>query len=105
MNITFERDDFTDVAYATMKTPANHRRVQVIDVGDMVGFPGQVLARVDEESGELYGLTIENYSKFRRKLISRYRMASAKSALELMAQSLAAGLSVEHHSHDAVYSR
>ena len=104
MNIIFERDEFTDVAYATMSTPANHKHVQVIPVGDMVGFPGQVLARVDEESGELYGLTIENYSKFKRKLMRQYRMMSAQGALELMVQSLAAGLSVDHHSHEAAYS-
>ncbi len=104
LSITFEHDDFTDVVYATMKTPATHRHVQVIDVGEMVGFPGQVLARVDGENGELYGLTIENFSKFRRKLMRQYQVKSAQGALELMAQSLAAGLSVEHHSHGTVYS-
>ena len=78
------RYDFT--AHGTIYTHqtnalATHRHVQVIDVGEMVGFPGQVLARVDGENGELYGLTIENFSKFRRKLMRQYQVKSAQGSL------------------------
>ncbi len=69
--------------------------VEVMDIGDNLGFPGQIHVRVDLERQIFYGLTIQNYSGFKKKLLWRYRMWSMKSAIQLLIYTLIAGLGID----------
>lgn len=94
-DMTLEHNKSTDLMFVDIKIPAPGTKITTIDVGEMIGFPGQILARVDYENEVLYGLTIQNASSFKRKLLWRYGMASAKHALELVMASICAGLKIE----------
>ena len=76
-------------------------RIDVIEVGEQVGFPGLIQVRVNREKQLLYGLTIQNFTAFRRKLFWSYRMASVKSALVLLIMGLKAGFRADHNSSTA----
>lgn len=97
--VSFEHIKSTDVIFVDIVTPKADAKITTIDVGDMLGFPGQVLARVDYENEILYGLTIQNATSFKRKLLWKYRMANAKQALSLMVASIKAGLRIEERRH------
>jgi hypothetical protein len=72
--------------------------VTVIDIGEKMGFPGQVQVRVDLDREVFYGLTIQNYSGFKRSLLWHYRMWSIRSALKFLISTLIAGLNIDRHS-------
>ena len=95
-NLTMEYDRPTDVMHVDICFPSSAARVDVIDVGDCVGFPGQIVARVDLERKIMYGITIQNFSGFRRKLFWRYRMASIQRALQFMLNVLLAALWIQN---------
>ncbi len=79
--------------------------VEVLDIGDNLGFPGQIQVRVDLRRQIFYGLTIQNYTGFKKKLLWRYRMWSMKSALRLLVYTLIAGLGIDNrknHQHPAI---
>jgi hypothetical protein len=94
-----EYNDLTDVMFVDLAPLCEGSRICVIDVGDQVGFPGQIQVRVDLEQQTLHGLTIQNYSGFRRKLIWRYRMWSIQAALRFLISSLIAGLNIDQRNH------
>jgi hypothetical protein len=93
--ITVEHVKSTDVMFVDLVEPKADVKITTIDIGENLGFPGQVLARVDYDNEVLYGLTIQNATSFKRKLLWKYRMASAKWALELMLASVKVGLCLE----------
>jgi hypothetical protein len=85
-----------DIMFVDLCDAAPGDYVEVIDVGDQIGFPGQVQVRVNREKGILYGMTIQNFSAFKRRLFWKYKMASVHHALLFLLISLRAGLRMEH---------
>ncbi|MFZ0417628.1 MAG: hypothetical protein WAM04_05965 [Candidatus Sulfotelmatobacter sp.] len=99
--ITMDYDRLTDVMHVDFCIPSGDDRVDVVDVGEQAGFPGQVVARVNSEHRIFYGLTIQNFSSFKRKLFWMYKMASIQCALELMLNMLRAGLWIDRNNRPA----
>lgn len=87
-----------DVLFVDLCEALPTDRIDVVDVGDQAGFPGQIQVRVNREKQIFYGVTIQNYSAFRRKLLWNYRMASVHHALVLLITGLMAGFRMDHHS-------
>jgi hypothetical protein len=98
MTFTLDHNPITDVMFVDLLPLEEGSRVEVIDIGDSLGFPGQMQLRVDPERQILYGLTIQNYAGFRRKLLWSYRMWSFQRAIELVVFTLIAGLGIEQNS-------
>jgi hypothetical protein len=96
-DMMFEHIKSSDVLFVDIRKPAKGARITTVDVGEMLGFPGQILARLDYENEILYGLTIQNAGSFKRKLLWKYKMASLKSAIALVIAALRAGLCIEEH--------
>lgn len=94
-HLTFEHIKSTDVLFVDVEQPAEGTRITTVDVGEMLGFPGQILARLDYENEILYGLTIQNATNFKRKLLWQYKMVNAKSAIELLVAAIRAGFCIE----------
>lgn len=94
----FDLNPLTDVMFVDLLPLEEGSHVAVIDIGEAVGFPGQMQVRVDRERQLLYGLTIQNYTGFRRKLLWSYRMWSMQRAIELLVLTLIAGLGIEQSS-------
>lgn len=98
--LNLEYNNLTDVMFVDLMPMQEGSHVVVIDIGDRVGFPGQVQVRVDIEREIFYGLTIQNYSGFKRSLKWRYRMWSIQSALQFLISILRAGLNIDRQSHN-----
>jgi hypothetical protein len=92
--LKLEYERATDVMYGDLCQPATDSQIDVFDVGDQIGFPGQVSVRVDRNNQVLLGITIERYSSFKRRLLWKYRMVSATSALNLLVSSLRVALTI-----------
>lgn len=101
VTIHLEHNPQTDVMFVDLCVAEEGAVVCVVDVGEMIGFPGQVQARMDQRRQKLYGITIQNYSGFKRKLWWNYHIWSAARFLQLLVTSLRAGLRIDHH-HPAV---
>ena len=82
MNLEYDR--LTDVMHVDVCFPPDGAHVDVIDVGDCLGFPGQIVARVNLDKRVVYGFTIQRFSAFKRTLLWQYRMASIRKALFLL---------------------
>lgn len=93
----FEHNPLTDVMFVDIRPLEKDSIVETMDIGEAVGFPGQVQVRVDPERQILYGLTIQNFTGFRRRLLWRYRMASFQRAIQLLVSMLIAGLRIEQN--------
>lgn len=91
--------ELTDVMFADLRPMEEGSHVTVIDIGAELGFSGQLQVRVDLEKQIFYGLTIQNFSGFKRKLQWRYRMLSIQAALRFLIDTLIAGLRLEQSSH------
>jgi hypothetical protein len=92
LKLEYERE--TDVMYGDLGPPSGDALIDVFEVGDQIGFPGQVSVRVDRNNQKLLGITIERYSSFKRKLLWKYRMVSVTSALNLLVSSLRVALTI-----------
>lgn len=99
MNIHLEYNELTDVMFADLRPMQEGSHITVIDIGEQLGFSGQVQVRVDLENQIFYGLTIQNFSGFKRKLQWRYRMWSVQAALRFLINTLVAGLRLDQNSH------
>ena len=104
LSINLKYNDLTDVMFVDLLPLEENSRVVVIDIGDQLGFGGQLQVRVDLENQIFYGLTIQNYSGFRRKLLWKYGMWSMQNALRLLVTTLMAGLSLDRHSNHQAMS-
>ena len=93
--IKFEHVRHTDVMFVDYCAVPRGARVETVEVGDLLGFPGQVQARVNPDERVLYGITIQNYSGFRRRLFWTYKMASVHDAMVLLLNSIRAGVSAQ----------
>lgn len=96
--MTFEHNALTDVMFVDLCPVQMGDQVEVFDVGGPLGFPGQIQFRVNREKEVVYGLTIQNYSGLRRKLLWRYRMWSIQRAMRFLVITLLAGLQIDQHS-------
>lgn len=84
MNPEISHDRVTDVAYIDIcHKPAEHIRIDVRDVTDQLGLKTQVLARVTED-GQLLGLIIQDYRKFKREVRVKYLAFAVERLLELI---------------------
>ncbi len=93
VHLQYERE--TDTMYVDLcETPAD-AKVDVFEAGEQLGFPGQLFVRVDVERQIMFGVTIQNFSSFKRRIMWRYRIASVQRALELLVASLRAGLIID----------
>ncbi len=86
----------SDVVHVILCEPTAGAKISTINIGDRVGFPGLITARVDAEKGILYGLNIENFSSFKRTVRWRNHMLSLRKAIELIVLTLQAGICIEH---------
>jgi hypothetical protein len=87
-----------DVLFVDLCEALPTDRIDVVDVGEQAGFPGLIQARVNREKQIVYGITIQNYTAFRRKLLWSYRMASVHHALVLLLMGLITGFRMDHNS-------
>ena len=99
LTITQEYNALTDVMFVDLQPLQEGSNVTVIDIGKEIGFAGQVQVRVDVQRQIFYGLTIQNYSGFKRRLLWRYRMWSIQAALRFLIDTLRAGLNLDRRSH------
>jgi hypothetical protein len=74
----------TNVAHIEVHPTGPRDPVEVLEVGEELGFPGLVLVRFNPETGEIYGCTIQRWSYVKRQLMWRYRTIKVKAALERM---------------------
>jgi hypothetical protein len=95
MTIQLNHDKTTDVAYIDVAEMASKARVRVIDVSEHVGLRCQVLARVDAETGEFFGLIIEDYSKFRREVMKKYVAFQVEKIIDLIVSKVKESLNSE----------
>jgi hypothetical protein len=82
----------TDVMHIDLLDAPPDARVDVVEVGADIGFPGQLLVRVDRDSRTMLGITILQFSSFQRRLRWTYRIASVQKALLLLVNLLRAGM-------------
>lgn len=99
MKFTLEHNPFTDVMFVDVLPLEAESKVDVIELGHVLGFPGQIQARVDRQKQIFYGMTIQNYSGFRHTLLWRYRMWSVQRAIQLLVTTIIAGLCIDHSRH------
>jgi len=97
VTFTLDHNPITDVMFVDLLPLEDGAHIEIIDIGTSLGFPGQIQLRVDTEHQILYGLTIQNYAGFRRKLLWQYRMWSFRRAIELLVYTLIAGLGIEQN--------
>jgi hypothetical protein len=101
LEMTMDYDRSTDVMFLDLRNAPADAQIDVLDVGESIGFPGQVQVRVDSERGIVYGITIQRFSAFKRKIMWQYRMASIQRALQLLVNTLLAGVCINHNSRQA----
>jgi hypothetical protein len=99
MTLTFEHNSVTDVMFIDLCPMQSGDNVEVVEVGEHLGFPGQIQARVNREKEVFYGLTIQNYSGLKRKLQWQYRMFSIQRALRFLVLTLLVGLRIDQSAH------
>ena len=101
LQLDYERE--TDVMYVNLCAPSADAQIDVFEVGEQIGFPGQVAVRVDRNQQLLLGVTIERFSYFKRRLLWKYRMASVAAALTLLVNSLRVALALGGREKAASY--
>ena len=82
-NVTLHHDKTTDVAYVDILPAPESGQVCVIDVSEAMGLNATVLGRFDED-GNLLGLTIESYRRFRREVMRKYLALAVERILDLL---------------------
>lgn len=100
--IKLEHNTLTDIAFVDVNDVQPGDCVEVLDIGETLDFPGQIQVRINREKEIVYGLTIQNYSGFRRRLKIRYGVWSFRRAIQLLISILLAGLRIDQetqHSH------
>ncbi|HET9743227.1 MAG TPA: hypothetical protein VFQ00_10790 [Terriglobales bacterium] len=94
--ITIEHDRHTDMAFVILCEPEPGATIDTIPIGEFVGFPGLITARVSYDRETLYGLNIENFTLFKRKLFWQHHMFSLQKAIQLIVCAVKAGITIEH---------
>ncbi|MGC2111766.1 MAG: hypothetical protein WA655_19775 [Candidatus Korobacteraceae bacterium] len=96
--ITFEHIKSTDVMFVDIRPVPEGAKVCTVDVGAAIGVPGQIHARVDLEREIIYGLTVQNFRSFRRRMFWRYHFASIKKAIQFLIAALRINMCLEGRS-------
>ena len=94
-DITVHHERNTDVLWVDFAPTPENAEVEVIDVGEDLGFHGQILARVDCKERVLLGLIIQNSSDFMKRLTHEYRMKSSDRGVSLLAATLRVGFQLQ----------
>ena len=84
MTMTVNYDKVTGVAFVDVCANETAARVRIIDVSSELDLSCEVLARIDEQSGQLLGLIIEDYSAFKREVMKKYVAFAAERMMELI---------------------
>jgi hypothetical protein len=92
-NLRTHFDKRGDIMFVDVCDALPGDQIDVIDVGEESGFPGQIQVRVNREKHIFYGITIQNFSTFKRRLFWEYRMASVHYAILWLITSMQAGFS------------
>jgi len=74
----------TDIAHIDLSEPLPTDRIEVEEAGEHFGFPGQILVRYNPDTRAIYGITIQRYSSFKRKLMWRHRTLRVQAALDAL---------------------
>jgi hypothetical protein len=74
----------TDIAHIDVAEPLPGDPIEVIEAGDEFGFPGQILVRKNPRTGTIYGITIQGYASFKRKLMWKHRTLRVQAALNAL---------------------
>lgn len=99
--LMFEHNKYTDAMFVTVREPGQNAKISVVDVGEILGLPGQVQARIDAANGAVLGLTIQNYAGFRKRLFWRYKMIAVEEAVKFLIATLRANLCIDREYHRA----
>ncbi|HXE05085.1 MAG TPA: hypothetical protein VN579_03790 [Bryobacteraceae bacterium] len=97
-DIRMQYERHTDVMHVDLAEPKPDARVHAIEVGHWVGFKGRVIARVGDD-GELFGLTIMEFTSVKRTLHFRYKAFAWKQTLLLVVHAILAGLALGEMRH------
>ena len=97
--IKVEHNTLTDVAFIDLAEVMPGDCVEIVDIGAQLDFAGQLQIRINREKEIVYGLTIQNYSGFRRRLKLRYGIWSFRRAIRLLISTLLAGLRIDQNTH------
>ncbi|MGC8548350.1 MAG: hypothetical protein ACP5M4_01510 [Acidobacteriaceae bacterium] len=87
------------MAHVDIAKPLENAEVEVREMGDLVGFPGQVLVRFDAQTGELYGMTFQRWSSMRRTLMWRHRTFVARKVRDELVAKIVDFFSENNHHH------
>lgn len=93
-NFTADYEKYSDVMFLSIADTPTDAVIETMEVGDKVGFPGQIVARYNAVTGELYGVIIERYSAVERKINRDEAKHNAKQALVHLLERVLAALSV-----------
>jgi uncharacterized protein YuzE len=97
MRFTYRRN--TDIAHIDIAEPTNDANIEVKEIGDQVGFPGQVLVRFDAETGKVYGMTFQHWSAIKRRLMWRYRTLIVRNAVNDLVKRVIDFCNRDNHHH------
>lgn len=99
MELQFTYERHSDLLHVDASVPPAGAHIDVVEVGEETGFPGQVYIRVDGETGEVYGMTVHNYTGMRRALLFERHMLRARKFLEVLFSGIRAGFVHDRRSH------
>jgi len=85
-------DKNTDVAFIDVTEAAENAVIRVMSVSDLLGLKSEITARFDAQNGTLLGLTIEDYSAFRREITMKYMAFRIGKIIDLLICSVKASL-------------
>ena len=89
-----EYDKFGDVMYLEVTPTPATANIDTVEIGTNVGFPDQIVARVDAATGEVYGIIIERYSAVISKLERDMAVHNVKQVLCQLVEQIKALLAV-----------
>ncbi len=102
MDLQFTYERHSDLLHVDALTPPVEAQIDVVEVGEAAGFPGQVYIRVDSETGEVYGMTIHNYTGMRRALLFERHMLRARKFLAVLFWGIRAGSVNDRRLHSQI---
>lgn len=90
-DIKLEYERHTDVMHVDISEPRAGSVIDALEVGDQLGFPGQIVLRVERDTQTPVGISICRFRSFKRKLLWNYRIASFDKAIRLFVDFLRTG--------------
>jgi ribosome-associated translation inhibitor RaiA len=87
-------EKYADVMFVDFTETPKHADVDTFELGEQVGFPGQIVVRFNAESGDVYGVIIERYSAVEKKLKREAAKRNAKQALKQLVELILEALEI-----------